>query len=346
VAEVYSYHSDSDVITTGATKNFLQLLQRHADAAAASQPAGSTASYPQAAKALVGSKVHAAAPLADSAAAVADHPASSSPSTAAANKVNSASSSRLGSSSTVKNSSSLDLQPFVKVAQDVLSYLRFTRSTALLQLLREFAGTGTVSYESVDPDQLQVEVQQLLNLQQLNAWFSHMASKDATERHSRAHSSSTGLQQQQQQMPGRHLLQVHRQQQQQQQQELASTSRRRLHAGDAADLTNALLSQMTGGPPADSTAAVSRTVGGSGSTATAQNAAPPAAAGVQQGSSSSSVKLQSLKDMLCGMKSWSPTGLTGVLPGAVDCAAARTATSAASLATFKPLTVPVVFHCK
>jgi hypothetical protein len=56
--------------------------------------------------------------------------------------------------------------------------------------------------------------------------------------------------------------------------------------------------------------------------------------------------MQTLKDMLCGMLNWSPAGLVGVLPGPVDCSAARTVASAATLASFKPLVIPVVFHCE
>jgi hypothetical protein len=324
-------------MTADATRSFLKLLQHHADAAADAQPAGN----PSVVKALMNGKVHAAAPrtgpaaASNAAALPADHSASS-PAAAAAAKASRASSTRINTTSS--SSSSLDLRPFIRVAEDILSYLRFTRSKALLQLLREFSSTGTVSYESVDPDQLQAEVQQLLNLQQLNAWYRHQASKDATERSALA--GSSGPQQQQQQQPGRRLHQ--QQQQQQQQNELVhpGAASRSLQAGDAADLTNALLSQMTGTAPA----AASTPAGRAGSSSSTAAATQPAAAtaGLTQGT----VKLQTLKDMLCGMRSWSPSGLAGVLPGTVDCSAARTAASAASLATFKSLTVPVVFHCE
>uniref|UniRef100_A0A383VX07 Uncharacterized protein n=1 Tax=Tetradesmus obliquus TaxID=3088 RepID=A0A383VX07_TETOB len=335
VVELYSTYNDSDVITAAATRSFLQLLQTQADAAANAQPAGIIASQASSAKSLMigQADMHAAAPLSGPTAVTrADRPVATPAAAAAAVKASSTTGSRLGSGS---SSSSVDLSPFIRVAQDILSYLRFSRSSALLQLLREFSSSGSVSYESVDPDQLQAEVQQLLDLQQLNAWYRRQASKDATERQGVASSSRP---QQQQQQRGRRLQQ---QQQQQQQKEFefvrAGAASRRLRANDAADLTNALLSQMTGAAPAPASRA------GSSSTAAATQPAA-ATAGLTPGSGSAA-KLQSLTDMLCSMRSWSPSGLAGVLPGPVDCSAARTASSAASLATFKPLTVPVVFHC-
>jgi hypothetical protein len=65
----------------------------------------------------------------------------------------------------------IDVGPFVRIATDVLNYLRFCRSTALLQLLREFSATGQLDVQSVDPDELQAEVQRLINLENLNRWY-------------------------------------------------------------------------------------------------------------------------------------------------------------------------------
>jgi hypothetical protein len=342
VAEVYSYHNDADTITGDATKSFLQLLQHHTEAAAATRPPAGSTSLAPAAKSLVDGMAQAAASQAATisaadatAATFVDRPASQSPAAAAAAKAN------IKSSSSSNNSNSLDLTPFIRVAEDILSYLRFTRSRALLQLLREFSSASTVSSESVDPDQLQAEVQTLLQLQQLNAWYSYQASKDSTERHGAAVASGN-KQQQRQQQRGRRLKQK---------QHLqgglpagGTASSRRLHSGDATDLTNALLSQMTGSA---APAPAGRT-GSSSSTATTTKpaAAAAAAAAAAQGDADSSSQMQTLKDMLCGMRSWSPTGLDGVLSKPVDCSAARTVASAASLATFKPLVIPVVFHCE
>jgi hypothetical protein len=69
------------------------------------------------------------------------------------------------------NSRPIDVAPFVRVATDVLSYLRFCRSNALLQLLREFSATGQLDLQTVDPDELQSEVFKLLNLKNLNRWY-------------------------------------------------------------------------------------------------------------------------------------------------------------------------------
>jgi hypothetical protein len=65
----------------------------------------------------------------------------------------------------------IDVAPFVRVATDVLNYLRFCRSTALLQLLREFSATGQLDLQAVDPDELQSEVFKLINLENLNRWY-------------------------------------------------------------------------------------------------------------------------------------------------------------------------------
>jgi hypothetical protein len=72
-----------------------------------------------------------------------------------------------------------------------------------------------------------------------------------------------------------------------------------------------------------------------------------------------------MKDMLCGIQGFSPTGLTGVLPAGTAAAAAAGAGSSPSAAAaettcttprlglfaykgvmFQPLVIPVVFHCE
>jgi hypothetical protein len=74
-------------------------------------------------------------------------------------------------STAAQTSQPIDVAPFVRVATDVLNYLRFCRSTALLQLLREFSTTGQLDLQTVDPDELQSEVIKLLNLDNLNRWY-------------------------------------------------------------------------------------------------------------------------------------------------------------------------------
>jgi hypothetical protein len=67
---------------------------------------------------------------------------------------------------------------------------------------------------------------------------------------------------------------------------------------------------------------------------------------------------QSLKDMLCGIQGFSPTGLTGVLPATASASATASAAAAATCAppklglfahkgvAFQPVVIPVVFHCE
>jgi hypothetical protein len=65
----------------------------------------------------------------------------------------------------------LDIQPFVRVAKDVLSYLRYSNSQALLLLLRQYSSSGTLDVADIDPDVLQGEVVQLLNVTRLGEWY-------------------------------------------------------------------------------------------------------------------------------------------------------------------------------
>jgi hypothetical protein len=85
-------------------------------------------------------------------------------------------------SAAAQTSQPLDVAPFVRVATDVLNYLRFCRSTALLQLLREFSATGQLDIQTVDPDELQSEVIELLNLENLNRWYLASGRSDGVER--------------------------------------------------------------------------------------------------------------------------------------------------------------------
>lgn len=75
----------------------------------------------------------------------------------------------------------VDLAPFLRVARDVLAYLRYSGADILLRLLRQYAQTGTFSPGDYDPDALHDEGKRLLRPEGLNAWFGSMARKDTTE---------------------------------------------------------------------------------------------------------------------------------------------------------------------
>ncbi|WIA17538.1 hypothetical protein OEZ85_014368 [Tetradesmus obliquus] len=72
----------------------------------------------------------------------------------------------------------LDIQPFVRVARDVLSYLRYSNSQALLPLLRQYSSSGTLDVSEIDPDVLQGEVLQILNVTRLGEWYRAAAQYD------------------------------------------------------------------------------------------------------------------------------------------------------------------------
>lgn len=76
---------------------------------------------------------------------------------------------------------SMEIAPFVRVARDILNYLRFNRSGALLALLRQFARSGTITVADVSPDELQTEVARLLNITTLDNWYMHSSSRAGPE---------------------------------------------------------------------------------------------------------------------------------------------------------------------
>lgn len=73
----------------------------------------------------------------------------------------------------------VDLNKCRKVARDILNYLRYTRSVAILQLLRRFsAGGGTLlALTDVDPNELRAEVGILMNVTTLNSYYAKMSNK-------------------------------------------------------------------------------------------------------------------------------------------------------------------------
>jgi hypothetical protein len=70
-----------------------------------------------------------------------------------------------------------DVQPFIDAAQDVLSYLRYHNSQALLQWLRDFAVSGTPGFHSTiaDPVLLRQEMAHLLQPARLQQWYQQAA---------------------------------------------------------------------------------------------------------------------------------------------------------------------------
>lgn len=77
------------------------------------------------------------------------------------------------SSSSLTPSPAAGLQPFIIVAGDVLSYLRYKQSQALLPLLRSFSSSGLegVAVLGSNPAVLRQEVQQLLQPASLQQWY-------------------------------------------------------------------------------------------------------------------------------------------------------------------------------
>jgi hypothetical protein len=76
------------------------------------------------------------------------------------------------------SSSSLDIEPFIPLAGDLLSYFRTAFSATLLPLLRLYAASGgtQLALTAVSPDLLQQEVARLLNSSSLNAYYTSTAS--------------------------------------------------------------------------------------------------------------------------------------------------------------------------
>jgi hypothetical protein len=77
-----------------------------------------------------------------------------------------------------------DIEAFIPLARDLLSYLRTAFSAALLPLLRQFAASGgtQLALTAVSPDALQSEVLLLLNSISLNSYYRRTASGCGTRR--------------------------------------------------------------------------------------------------------------------------------------------------------------------
>lgn len=70
------------------------------------------------------------------------------------------------------------IQEFKSVARDVLSYLRYQNSQALLLLLRQYSQTRSFTMADVDPDVLHQEVQRLLDSWELGNWYARVSRRD------------------------------------------------------------------------------------------------------------------------------------------------------------------------
>lgn len=75
-----------------------------------------------------------------------------------------------------------DTQSFTKVSADVLNYLRYMKSSVLLDLLRKFcmAGGTQLDLSAVDPKQLQAELTRVLNPAALNSYFKAQSNRDGS----------------------------------------------------------------------------------------------------------------------------------------------------------------------
>jgi hypothetical protein len=223
------------------------------------------------------------------------------------------------------------------VAKDVLSYLRYSNSQALLPLLRQYSSSGTLDVADIDPDVLQGEAVQLLNVTQLGEWYRDASQYDVPGSRmlpALPAAAAAAARQESGQVTGRRLLQgtqrhltlqqQPRQQQQQQQWQLRHV--RRLHAAASIPYIPASVTQ----PSSSSSRAA----------AAADEAIPTASPEM------------SLQDMLCAIEPYSPSGLQGMrLPAgnaasSIKCKAPELGLFHHNDVVFRPIVVPIVFHCE
>uniref|UniRef100_A0A383VZJ4 Peptidase M43 pregnancy-associated plasma-A domain-containing protein n=1 Tax=Tetradesmus obliquus TaxID=3088 RepID=A0A383VZJ4_TETOB len=286
IRELYDYEQDAAAITREYSATFLSQLSLQQQQLQQLQ----ASLYPRGAKSLVNSTAT-ATPAAATAAAAASS----------------------------QNALQIDVEPFIRVATDVLNYLRFCRSRTLLQLLRDFSATGQFDLQSTDPDELQSEVEALLNLENLNRWYLASGRSDSVGRSagSGKHSGAKAA------------VQV-----------VGPAGRRLAAASLNTPSSGALLRRIKRRQQH------SRRL----QAATAAYVIPEvntAGRGLPTDSPQ-----QSLKQMLCSIQSFSPTGLAGVLPAAaagkeaVDgCSMPRMGLFSYKGVVFQPLVIPIVFHC-
>eukprot|EP00775_Hariotina_reticulata_P007450 gene7450-7660_t len=107
------------------------------------------------------------------------------------------------------------VEVFIGVARDILSYFRQRRSSALLLLLREISVSGGISLSDVDPDVLQRELNEVMNLTALNQWYglvgqfdTHASFETRLSRTRAAQESNAAKLLTDSQMKGRRMLQA------------------------------------------------------------------------------------------------------------------------------------------
>lgn len=242
-----------------------------------------------------------------------------------------------------------------EVARDVLNYLRHHNSQALLPMLRQYAQQGSFTVADIDPDVMQQEVRDLLDLDQLGQWYARVARKDHPGFATRP---VVGLQDKQgitEMLQGstvrptdsgnhRHLLTGPHQSVSLQN----GASARHLHAAPA----------VPAAAPAKTPAAAAAAVP---STQTSAAGTPipiiPAGEAVTENVPATVSPLMTLQDMLCNVQQFSPTKLKGLLlPSRGNSTGQRTPIKCEPLPepavfryqqlVFKPVKIPVVFHCQ
>lgn len=178
--DVYLHQHDSTLITADHTAALLLQLQRAVQALPSA--GGSSASVP--------SPSSSSPPAAVSVASVAPSSAYAqhlqhlqllslyqSSHTSVNPNITSSTSSSSGGSFGSTQSAEASLQPFITAAGDVLSYLRYQQSSALLPLLRDYSRSGLRglagfgSSSNVAAEVLRQEVQQLLQPGVLQQWY-------------------------------------------------------------------------------------------------------------------------------------------------------------------------------
>eukprot|EP00883_Tetradesmus_obliquus_P014390 jgi/Sobl393_1/7431/SZX73457.1 len=220
------------------------------------------------------------------------------------------------------------LDTLVPCARDMLPYLRDCKSSALLQMLRDFAKRGAISTSDIDPAVLQDELNKLINVTRLNVWYGSTTKKDTVETQTRPWTQSSPQ-----------LLQGS-----------TNAGRRRR-----------MLSLSPASPPAAAAAGPhTRHL-----SATATIPVIPVDVAAKESVIPTASPLLTLNDMLCAVEPFSPIGLKGMLmPTAAELQTAGVAATAASGkqitcaplpkagtfnhggVAFKPVVIPVVFHCQ
>lgn len=64
------------------------------------------------------------------------------------------------------------------VARDILSYFRYHRSEALLPMLRQFSMSNAISMADINPDVLQHELHEIMNITTMGHWYAKASTYD------------------------------------------------------------------------------------------------------------------------------------------------------------------------